>query len=49
MENAHNSLMNSKGHRRNILNENYTHIGIGIISSRQQGNMITQIFIGKPN
>ena len=49
VENAHTSLMESTGHRRNILNENYTHVGIGIVSSRQHGYMITQIFISKPN
>ncbi len=49
VEDAHSSLMDSTGHRRNILNENYTHIGIGIVSSPQYGNMITQLFISKPN
>ena len=36
--------MNSEGHRKNILNANYTHIGIGHIA---QGNYWTQMFIGK--
>ena len=36
--------MNSQGHRENILNANYTHIGIGHVSD---GNYWTQMFIGK--
>ncbi|MCP1148214.1 MULTISPECIES: CAP domain-containing protein [Bacillus] len=36
--------MNSKGHRANILNKNYTHIGVGYVKS---GNYWTQQFIGK--
>ncbi len=32
---AHNSLMNSPGHRENILNPNYTHVGVGIVRSQQ--------------
>lgn len=36
--------MNSSGHRANILNPNYTHIGVGHIST---GNYWTQMFIGK--
>ncbi|MCC5911504.1 MAG: serine protease [Clostridiaceae bacterium] len=39
---AHNALMNSEGHRRNILNPNFTHIGIGI-----QNRHYTQMFIQK--
>ncbi|KRG12522.1 hypothetical protein ACA30_18835 [Virgibacillus soli] len=39
-----NGWMNSPGHRANILNENYTHIGVGYISN---GNYWTQEFIGK--
>lgn len=34
--------MNSEGHRRNILNENYTHIGVGHV---QNGLYTTQLFI----
>ena len=44
--NAHTSLMNSPGHRANILNTNYTHIGIGIIDGGPYGKMFTQEFIG---
>lgn len=36
--------MNSAGHRANILNGDYTHIGVGHIS---EGNYWTQQFIGK--
>ncbi|KGP91034.1 sporulation protein [Pontibacillus chungwhensis BH030062] len=36
--------MNSEGHRANILNENYTHIGVGFV---ENGNVWTQQFIGK--
>lgn len=48
IDNAHTSLMNSEGHRRNILNADFTHIGIGIVNSDRYGNMITQMFISKP-
>ncbi|NLK00133.1 MAG: hypothetical protein GX318_02700 [Clostridia bacterium] len=44
---AHNNLMNSPGHRANILNPNYTHIGIGVVNGGNYGNMFTQHFIGK--
>ncbi|MHA6252662.1 CAP domain-containing protein [Oceanobacillus sp. CAU 1775] len=36
--------MNSAGHRANILNGNFTHIGVGYVS---QGNHWTQMFISK--
>ena len=36
--------MNSDGHRANILNKNYTHIGIGYVAD---GNYWTQMFIQK--
>ena len=36
--------MNSEGHRANILNKNYTHIGIGYVAN---GNYWTQMFIQK--
>lgn len=42
---AHTSLMNSPGHRANILNENYTHVGIGIVDGGPYGKMYTQMFI----
>ncbi|MGZ4159788.1 MAG: CAP domain-containing protein [Neobacillus sp.] len=39
-----NAWMNSEGHRRNILDPNFTYIGVGYVS---QGNYWTQDFIGK--
>jgi uncharacterized YkwD family protein len=36
--------MNSQGHRENIMNPNFTHIGVGHVAS---GNYWTQMFIGK--
>ncbi|MEC1749124.1 CAP domain-containing protein [Bacillus mojavensis] len=36
--------MNSEGHRKNILNPNFTHIGVGYVES---GSYWTQQFIGK--
>lgn len=48
IDNAHQSLMNSQGHRENILNPNFTHIGVGIKNSNKYGNMIVQMFVSKP-
>ncbi|GAB6087937.1 CAP domain-containing protein [Alkaliphilus crotonatoxidans] len=42
VQDAHTSLMNSEGHRNNILNPNFTHIGIGIYNG-----YYTQMFITK--
>ncbi|MCM3476476.1 CAP domain-containing protein [Caldibacillus thermoamylovorans] len=39
-----NAWMNSSGHRANILNKNFTHIGVGF---ETQGYHWTQMFIGK--
>ncbi|ASK61101.1 hypothetical protein CFK37_02265 [Virgibacillus phasianinus] len=39
-----NGWMNSQGHRENILNPDYTHIGVGYVAD---GNYWTQEFIGK--
>ena len=39
-----NGWMNSPGHRANILNPSFTHIGVGYV---QSGNYWTQMFIGK--
>jgi len=44
---AHEALMNSSGHRQNILGPNFTHIGIGIRPSDKYGYIFTQMFIGK--
>jgi len=47
VERAHTSLMNSEGHRKNILNPNYNYIGIGIVDSPKYGKVYVQMFIGK--
>ncbi|MBU8878902.1 sporulation protein [Bacillus sp. FJAT-29790] len=39
-----NAWMNSEGHRKNILNPSFTHIGVGHVA---EGNYWTQMFIGK--
>lgn|GEM_PF-3394232 len=39
-----NAWMNSEGHRANILNGSFTHIGVGYVSN---GSIWTQQFIGK--
>lgn len=47
VEEAHKSLMNSQGHRENILSGNYNTIGIGIVDGGPCGKMFTQTFVGK--
>ncbi|MCG8502948.1 MAG: CAP domain-containing protein [Firmicutes bacterium] len=47
VEAAHNSLMNSQGHRRNILNKGFNLIGIGIVNSPKYGKIYVQMFIGR--
>ncbi|HHW26577.1 MAG TPA: hypothetical protein GXX23_04445 [Firmicutes bacterium] len=47
VQQAHSGLMNSSGHRANILNPNYTHIGVGVVRGGRYGAMWTQMFIGK--
>ena len=39
-----NAWMNSEGHRKNILSNNFTHIGVGYVTD---GHHWTQMFIGK--
>ena len=46
---AHTNIINSDGHRRNILNPHYTPIGIGIKDGGPYGKMFTQHFAGKIN
>lgn len=46
VERAHTNLMNSPGHRANILNPNYNYVGIGIVDGGPYGKMFTQTFIG---
>lgn len=41
---AHDGLMNSPGHRSNILNPDFGHIGIGVIDAGVYGKMFTQEF-----
>jgi uncharacterized YkwD family protein len=46
-ESAHQNLMNSPGHRANILNSSFNQVGIGIASGSMYGNIFTQMFIGQ--
>jgi uncharacterized protein YkwD len=41
---SHNSLMNSPGHRSNILNSSLNRIGIGIVQKDARHIMVTQLF-----
>ncbi|OPX83602.1 MAG: Cysteine-rich secretory protein family protein [Pelotomaculum sp. PtaB.Bin104] len=41
---AHTALMNSSGHRANILNPNFNRLGIGIVQGGPYGMMFTQEF-----
>lgn len=43
---AHENLMNSSGHRRNILNESFSEVGIGIVNGGPYGKMFVQLFTG---
>ena len=42
---AHRALMDSPGHRENILRPEFTRIGIGVINAGAYGRMVTQLFI----
>ncbi len=44
LELAHNGLMNSEGHRANILSPDFGKIGIGVIDGGIYGKMFTQVF-----
>jgi uncharacterized YkwD family protein len=46
VEAAHRALMNSPGHRANILNAQFKNVGIGIVSGGPYGIMFTQLFTG---
>jgi len=46
VEGAQTGLMNSAGHRANILNPNYSRIGIGVIDGGPYGKMFVQMFVG---
>lgn len=43
-ESVVNGWMNSPGHKANILNSSYTHIGVGYV---EEGNYWTQMFVGR--
>jgi uncharacterized protein YkwD len=42
---AHRALMQSPGHRENILRPEFTRIGIGVMNAGAYGRMVTQLFI----
>lgn len=42
---AHRGLMESQGHRENILRPEFANIGIGVISAGAYGRMFTQMFL----
>jgi uncharacterized protein YkwD len=44
VEIAHQGLMNSPGHRANILRPEFGRVGIGVLRSPAQGSMFTQDF-----
>ena len=44
VQRAHENLMNSPGHRANILNKNYNKVGIGIVDGGSYGKMFVQMF-----
>ena len=46
VERAYTNLMNSPGHRANMMSPSYTKVGIGIVQGGPYGLMITQMFIG---
>lgn len=42
---AHRGLMESEGHRENILRREFTHLGVGVISAGLHGRMFVQLFL----
>jgi uncharacterized membrane protein required for colicin V production len=42
---AHRGLMQSQGHRENILRPEFTHVAIGVVSAGPYGRMFTQLFV----
>lgn len=46
VERAHTNLMNSPGHRANILNSSFTSAGIGVVNGGPYGKMFVQLFKG---
>jgi len=47
VDKAHVALMNSPGHKENILKASYNYIGIGITASPTYGEIFAQDFIGR--
>jgi len=47
VEEAHEGLMNSENHRKNILTPSFTHIGIGVVRGSRYGKVYTQLFVQK--
>lgn len=45
--NAETAFMNSSGHRANILNANYTEVGVGVVQNSKGQVYVVQEFIGK--
>ncbi len=45
LEMAHEGLMQSEGHRRNILDDHFKKIGIGVIDGGSYGKMFVQVFV----
>ncbi|WP_017726917.1 CAP domain-containing protein [Halalkalibacterium ligniniphilum] len=46
VEAAHQGLMNSQGHRANILNSSFKEVGIGVVEGGPYGKMFVQLFKG---
>lgn len=44
VQTAHTGFMNSEGHRANILNPQFTRVGIGTIDNGRYGKMFVQVF-----
>ncbi len=44
---AHNGLMNSQGHRNNIMSRVYTHVGLSVNRAANGTLYIVQVFISK--
>jgi uncharacterized protein YkwD/uncharacterized membrane protein required for colicin V production len=42
---AHRGLMESEGHRANILRPEFTHLGIGVVNAGLHGRMFVQLFL----
>ena len=47
VDKAHAALMNSPGHKANILKSSFTYIGIGVTASPKYGKMFAQDFVGR--